>query len=363
MKTITKMFVLAFSVCLYGCANSCAGPMSSDNKAGAQDAVPEKAELKILQLNLWKECTNSPDAENSLVDQIYYLNPDVATFCELYKGGNSSVTVKLIADLKARGREYYVKRTDGRAVISKYPIVETGYVNKWSFKAVLDVYGQRVAVYPAHSEYRYYSCYYPRGYNDGVSSWDELPEPITDIAKIVEVCSASDRVASAKAFVASAKEEIAKDALVFYAGDFNEPSHLDWTEATADLFDHNGCVVPWPLSEYLVNEVGYIDSYREKYPDPATYPGITFPSACPGMSPKDISWAPKADERDRIDMIYYYPDARLSLKDVYIAGPAKSIADCQEVAETGRDVFVMDKDSGWPSDHKGVLAIFEIKLK
>ncbi len=63
--------------------------------------------------------------------------------------------------LKDKGLIYYDARIDGRAVISKYPIKETERINEWMFKAILDVNGKRVAVYPAHSEYRYYTCSIP----------------------------------------------------------------------------------------------------------------------------------------------------------------------------------------------------------
>ena len=35
------------------------------------------------------------------------------------------------------------------------------------------------------------------------------------------------------------------------AGDLNEPSHLDWVESTKDMFEHNGCIVPWQTSLLL----------------------------------------------------------------------------------------------------------------
>ncbi|MEB3374967.1 hypothetical protein SFC43_22855 [Bacteroides sp. CR5/BHMF/2] len=91
---------------------------------------------------------------------------------------------------------------------------------------------KRVAVYPAHSEYRYYTCYYPRGYNDGSVNWDKLPAPITDVDKILSVCEESDRIESAQAFINDAAKELEQGAFVFFAGDLNEPSYLDWQNDT-----------------------------------------------------------------------------------------------------------------------------------
>lgn len=322
-----------------------------------------KVEMRVLQLNIWVECTKAPDALNSLIDQIYYINPDIVTFCELFKYGDESILQPLVAALKAKGLSYECARVEGRAILSKYKIIETSRINDWSFKAILDVSGKKVAVYPSHSEYRYYSCYCPRGYGDGVVSWEELKSPVTDSDVLVGICRNSGRIESAEDVVADAQLELAKGSLVIYAGDFNEPSHLDWTEKTKDMFGHNSCVVKWPLSVYLTEIAGFKDAYRVKYRNPVTHPGITFPSECPGLAPEKISWAPKADERDRIDMIYYFPDRSIRVKDAFIAGPNKSISYNSVIEETGKDIFISNPDALWPSDHKGVLVVFEITTK
>ena len=124
------------------------------SKTDTEVSVPEeetgkKTEIKFLQLNLWVECTKVEHAPEYLIEQIATLQPDIATFCELYKGPQDDpVMPKLMQGLKDKGLIYYDARIDGRAVISKYPIKETERINKWMFKAILDVNGKRVAVYP-----------------------------------------------------------------------------------------------------------------------------------------------------------------------------------------------------------------------
>ena len=67
-------------------------------------------ELTLFQLNIWEECghnsTDGYSAFQSLVDQIVALEPDFATFCELYKNGDDMVMKKLVAALKERGLTY-----------------------------------------------------------------------------------------------------------------------------------------------------------------------------------------------------------------------------------------------------------------
>lgn len=50
--------------------------------------------------------------------------------------------------------------------------------------------------------------------------------------------------------VAAFLEEVSREQadLILLAGDFNEPSHLDWTDVTCGMWDHNGCIVPWDCS-------------------------------------------------------------------------------------------------------------------
>ena len=73
----------------------------------------------------------------------------------------------------------------------------------------------------------------------------KLLAPITDVNKILAVCEESDRIESAQAFINNAAKELEQGALVFFAGDLNEPSYLDWQADTKDLFDHRGCIVNW----------------------------------------------------------------------------------------------------------------------
>lgn len=52
-------------------------------------------------------------------------------------------------------------------------------------------------------------------------------------------------------FIKEAEKDKVAGRIVILGGDFNEPSHLDWTEATKDMRDHYGLVVPWDVSVML----------------------------------------------------------------------------------------------------------------
>ncbi|MFR4462983.1 MAG: endonuclease, partial [Bacteroides xylanisolvens] len=111
-------------------------------------------------------------------------------------------------------------------------------------------------------------------------------------------------IESAQAFINNAAKELEQGALVFFAGDLNEPSYLDWQADTKDLFDHRGCIVNWGTSKLLVQR-GYKDAYRVIHPDPVKCPGFTFPADNKSVIPENLSWT-GGDERERGDFVYYY---------------------------------------------------------
>lgn len=58
---------------------------------------------------------------------------------------------------------------------------------------------------------------------------------------------------------------------VIVAGDFNAPSHIDWTESMKEL--HCGWSYKWPSTQLLADQASMIDSFREVHPDPLLEPG------------------------------------------------------------------------------------------
>lgn len=123
----------------------------------------------------------------------------------------------------------------------------------------------------------------------------------------------------------------------FLVGDFNSPSHLDWTTAVAAERDDVPYVVAWPASA-LAARAGFRDSYREAHPDPVAKPGFTWTPGGPE--------AVKNEVHDRIDW-------------VLAAGPAKTVTSqiLGEKAFVDTDIPV----DPFPSDHRGVVSTFEVE--
>ena len=58
-------------------------------------------------------------------------------------------------------------------------------------------------------------------------------------------------------------------------GDFNTPSHLDWTPAVDAVRADVRYPVAWPVTLAL-QRAGFRDTYRAVHPDPVATPGITW---------------------------------------------------------------------------------------
>jgi hypothetical protein len=115
---------------------------------------------------------------------------------------------------------------------------------------------------------------------------------------------------------------------VFFTGDHNEPSSLDWTEATAAARPDVDQAVAWPVSEAILG-LGFRDTYREIHQDPVRDPGITYQRS-----------------GDRIDY-------------VYAAGPSVTL-DSRLVGEEGGRGVDLGFDP-WTSDHRAVVSTFDVR--
>jgi exodeoxyribonuclease III len=143
------------------------------------------------------------------------------------------------------------------------------------------------------------------------------------------------RTVSTYASLAELKPALASGQPVFLTGDFNEPSHQDWTERAAAAAK---CplAVEYP-STLAVIRAAVRDAFRDVFPDEVARPGWTW---TPTTKPED----PK-DRHDRIDF-------------VFVGGASVTVKRCEIVGEHRKfaDIVVQP----YPSDHRAVVATVEI---
>lgn len=318
--------------------------------------------FSVLQINIWQEGTVVPQGFEAIGDEILDKNPDVVTFSEIRNYKDTDFIQRIIAYLKAKGNGYYGLSSESSldvGVIAKYPIEQQEPLYKEDekmgnvLKTRLNIHDTKILLYSVHLDYTHYACYLPRGY-DG-ATWKEMEQPIVDVEKILIANRKSKRDEAIRDIIADVEKENTEQ-FILIAGDFNEPSHLDWTEETKNLFDHRGAVVPWDASVMLM-DAGFVDAFRTIYPNPVTHPGFTFPSYNKDVDVSKLTWAPKSDERDRIDFIYFVPHQDVSLERINVVGPVETVAFGQKKPKDSDDEFLLPKGV-WPTDHKALMAIF-----
>ena len=319
--------------------------------------------MKVLQFNVWHEGTVVEGGFDAMVDEIIRHDVDYVAISEVRNYKNTRFCDRIVEALKKKGKVYYSEFSQDSGLVSRYPIKEFTTVFPLKndqgsmYRILTEKDGREIAVYTAHLDYRHCALYSPRGY-DG-STWKKLPAKVSDVEEVLEYNRKSMRDDAIKAFIEVAKQDREKGRLVILGGDFNEPSHLDWIEKNKDMYDRNGLVIPWDCT-VLLEKAGFKDCYREKYPNPLTHPGFTFPADCKHVDIKKLAWTPDVDDRDRIDYIFYAPVPWVKLNKVSMVGPKGSIEKGKRVMEKTQDPFI-EPAGIWPTDHKAVLATFTIK--
>lgn len=330
---------------------------------GCMTAIARGTTISVLQWNIWQEGTMIEGGYDAIVDEIVRLKPDFVTFSEVRNYHNTRFCDRITQSLRERGEMYWSFYSYDTGLLSRHPINDSITVfpcvddhgSIYGLRA--EVEGKKVAVYTAHLDYLHDSYYEARGY-DGSSF-----QPITVVSDpdiLIAHGNLSMRDEAIAAFLRQAEKDAAEGYAVLIGGDMNEPSHRDWTAATKDLYDHHGAVVAWPQTTAL-EAAGFCDAYRTKYPNVLTHPGFTYPSDNPDADVSRLTWAPAADERDRIDYVFFRSssEVRLKLKDCRIFGPKGCIKNSERYTESTADSYLLPLGT-WPTDHKGVLTTFRL---
>jgi exonuclease III len=265
-----------------------------------------------------------PDSLTVMTYNVLYATPDAGTIRAIEAADPDLVGLQEISEPRLRyiARElgYYfhhhgaheASRENDTGILSRYPIAQVTRYGATIYLTVDDpihIANVHLSPYP----------YEPYQLRDDEITRDEAVEQarFTRYPEIQPVLEAL-------------QDPLSKGIPVFLTGDFNEPSHLDWTAEAAEAGLHMGMAVDWPTSRAIVRH-GFRDAFRAVHPDEVEHPGTT--------------WTPlrgDADEvHDRIDMVYVAGD-HVDVLDAYTMGPRPE-------PPTDRAV------SGYPSDHRSVV--------
>jgi endonuclease/exonuclease/phosphatase family metal-dependent hydrolase len=282
--------------------------------------------LRVMTFNIWVggESGGQPLEQTALV--IQRAQADIIGLqevCGAERNGKRPDNGQQIAHLL--GMNYFSQADDDTAVISRYKIV--GHTpRKWGVEIELPS-GRRVWLFNVHFAASPYQPYQLLRipYNDA---------PFLTTADEAVAAAREARGGQVAAMLGEAKA-VGGDATVFITGDFNEPSPLDWTEATRGA-GYCPLAVEWPTVGG-VYAAGFVDAYRDEHPDPVASPGNTWTPITSAGDP--------TDHHDRIDFVMVNDD-----------GGTVEQADVLGEDERHADVVV----APYPSDHRAVVATIKL---
>ncbi|KOS22467.1 Uncharacterized protein ESCO_002080 [Escovopsis weberi] len=284
----------------------------------AKSALVE--ELRVMSYNMWYGGSKVDGYHAKQVRFLVESNVDIVGTQESWNGQ----TIRLA---KALGWYYWQSHENG--ILSRYPIKETFPEQQagGSVRIALDGDRTQLIMWNVHLGYNPYGPY--------DFCFDRMPlEQVLD--REVESGRTPQIVEVVKAMRGKLRD--ADKVPVLLTGDFNAPSHLDWTEDNgADHCDAG--YVPWPSSVYPIN-AGLIDSYRQRHPDPKKDPGTTW-------SPIYLDNDGRAEPMDRIDFVYH-KGSRLQVLD------SEAVMMGEPKAEPNH------AQNEWTSDHKAVLTLYKV---
>lgn len=279
----------------------------------ASGAVHAIDSLRVMTYNIWVGGTQyGPLSRTAAVIQT--AQADVIGLQE--SGGNAAALANMLG-------YYYWNSGGSTAILSRYPIAQSlsqGALLQVSPTQQAYIFDVHFAPYP----------YQPYDFRDGL---------ITTESQAIASAQAT-RGASVNALLNGMSTALASGIPVFLTGDFNEPSHLDWTPAAAAAGLNFGKKVEWPTSKAIAG-AGLIDAFRELRPDEVTDRGETWTPGYP---------APSIDGNevhDRIDFVYY--------AGLHVTPTAAQVIG-YDANDSNTDIGVQP----YPSDHRSVVVEFNL---
>ncbi|MDZ7370391.1 MAG: endonuclease/exonuclease/phosphatase family protein [candidate division KSB1 bacterium] len=275
--------------------------------------------VRLMTFNVWMAGTNVTYGQNKVLNGILSSGADIVALQE---------TDDAFAKLLAERLHWHYYSSGDNTVLSRFPISATWNAQKAAGAVIKLENNVAIAVQSVHTSAYPYGPYR--------ACLDEAD--LEDIYKDEE--KSSNRVPETVDALNALQPYLAQGP-VFMLGDFNSPSHLDWTEAAASL--HCDYVVDWPVTS-LIAEKGFIDAYRQLYPDPTTHQGVTWSTIYGNYHYSNG----KAEPYDRIDYVFY-------------AGAGVQPLDARVFVVGNPAQFPLHRWNEWPSDHAAVVADFAVE--
>ena len=294
-------------------------------------AAPAGQRLTLMSFNAWGGGLNEGKPIDETLAVLRAVDADIIGLQEMRAESGDCETAdcppgdRSVAAALAAGLGYHLYAQEGPedivwagAIMSRHPMLGA---TPNGLGVAIDVAGQRVYAFNIHATDFPYQPYQVLGIPYGDA-------PFLDSAEQLVAAAGEARGETLDALIAETAA-VPQDAVAVVFGDFNEPSHRDWSQRAAEQGRHP-LAVDFPFARGL-EEAGFVDAYRAVFPDEITHPGFTWTPITAASDP--------ADHHDRID--YVFVRGAREIESAAIAGEKRPEA----------DIVV----TPWPSDHRAVV--------
>jgi endonuclease/exonuclease/phosphatase family metal-dependent hydrolase len=295
------------------------------SESSEAETMPET--VRVMTFNLWHGGDAGKQPLDRTVEVIKQSRADMVGLQETAGiAPEGEPRPDRAAEIARRLGWNYVDQGERTGVISRCEIVGTT-PRKWGVKLAIPS-GRQVYLFNVHFAHAPYQPY----------QLLNIPYENAPFLKTAGQAVAAARAArdeQVRRCLAEVSAAAAEGLPMFLTGDFNEPSHRDWTAAAVEAKLCPLCV-EWPSTK-AVEAAGFVDAFRSVYPDPVKNPGRTWTPTTQLTDPKD--------RHDRIDFVFVH-GADATVKSIEIVGEAPGFAD-----------VVLQP---YPSDHRAVVAEIEL---
>lgn len=252
---------------------------------------PTRAPLRIMVWNVLRGGNEIEDGPAKALQIIRDTSPDVVLLQESYDihGDRPELGAWLAGEL---GWHQHQAESKHLCVLTPLEIEATFFHHEWHGVGaqLRDAQGRSLVAWSIWIDWRSFITYALR----------DNPE-ISDQELLAMETEQSSRMDQARALVAHLREagHLESKLPVLVGGDWNCPSHLDWTVDTARVY-RDRRALPLPVS-LLMESAGFEDAFREVHPNAVQHPGITW---SPWNRAKGDDGTGARQSFERIDRLY-----------------------------------------------------------
>ncbi|XGW04757.1 hypothetical protein V3C99_015714 [Haemonchus contortus] len=302
-------------------------------------SISEAQRLKVMTFNIWNSGSHVENGLRKIAKHILLVDPDIVGLQEFQEVQRPDVLPALLGWM---GKPWMGVAGDDSypdvAILTKHEMLGQSFAktNRSITVKIQLPTGQMISFWTAHLDYKSFGPYAAN--NKMVTSLDQIlagEKPLTRAGRAQNMVEISEHPQMMEALNKS--DEVP----VILTGDFNCPSHIDWTRET--MTKHGNWMVEWPATKIAEN-MGLKDSFREVFPNVTTVPGYTWSTVNKFLPEWEFNIP---EPQDRIDFIYYKGSAR-PVRSFLYAGyePLRPMP--------------FHRHNDYPSDHFALITEFEL---